>query len=99
MIGRNRHVTPDNTAKKYTRQDNILDKHSVVLEYSEGFDRIKKAFTKFGYYENNKECVSNGELLGIVCVSVRSIFERISERLDKNADTPLETVIHIPYKK
>lgn len=99
MIGRNRHVTPDNTAKKYTRQDNILDKHSVVLEYSEGFDRIKKAFTKFGYYENNKECVADGELLGIGCVSVRSLFERISERLSVDAETPLETVIHIPYKK
>lgn len=99
MIGRNRHVTPDNTAKKYTSQTNILDKHSVVLEYSDGFDRIKKAFTKFGYYENNKECVSDGELLGIGCVSVRSLFERIGERLSVDAETPLETVIHIPYKK
>lgn len=99
MIGHNRHVIPDNTAKKYTREDNISDKYSVVLDYSEGFERIKKAFNKFGFYENNKECINDGELIGIGCTSVRSLFERISERLDVNAEAPLETVIHIPYKK
>lgn len=99
MIGHNRHVIPDTTAKKYTREDNIADKYSVVLDYSNGFERIKKAFNKFGYYENNKECVRDGELLGIGCTSVRSLFERINEKLDEKAETPLETVIHIPYKK
>lgn len=99
MIGYNKHVIPDNTAKKYTREDNISDKYSVVLDYSLGFERIKKAFNKFGFYENNNECVSNGELLGIGCTSVRSLFERINGRLDVNAEEPLETVIHIPYKK
>ena len=38
---------------------------------------IKNAFTKFGYYENSDECVSDGNFLGIGCTSVRSLFERI----------------------
>jgi LmbE family N-acetylglucosaminyl deacetylase len=98
MVGHNRHVIPDNTAKKYTREDSILDKYSVVLDYSEGFERIRKAFTKFGYYENG-ECVSDGDLLGIGCISDKALFERINARLDKNAELPLDTVIHIPFKK
>ena len=48
------------------------------------------------YYENNKECVSDGELLGIGCVSVRSLFETIGAKIDEGT---LKTVIHIPYKK
>ena len=99
MIGPNRHVLPNNKAKKYTREDNISNMYSVVLKYNEGFDEMKKSFNKFGYYDNKDECVSEINIFGIGCSASYNQFNEINMRLNVNSESPLETVIHIPYKK
>lgn len=98
MIDDFKHVTPDVTAKKYTSTTIIPNNLGVILDYKNGFNDIKKAFNKYGYYADKSKCTVNGDLFGIGCVSVRNLFERINTKMDSKTNS-LKTVIHIPYEK
>lgn len=92
MVDDIKHVKTEN--KNTVMTTYIHSDYDVVLDYKGGFKNIQTAFTKFGYVKGKSDCQVNGKLLGIGCVSVRSLFETIGAKIDEGT---LKTVIHIPY--
>ena len=98
MLNKNTHVLPNRMSKKPYRKIKIPDKYLIHLEYSKDFDKIKKAFNRYGYYSSKNPCVFDENTLGIGCTSVGYLFDNIYQRLDVNAKEPLVTPIQIPYR-
>lgn len=98
MLNKNTHVLPNRMSKNPYRKIKIPDKYLIHLEYSKDFDKIKKAFNRYGYYSSKNPCVFDENTLGIGCTSVGYLFDNIYQRLDVNAKEPLVTPIQIPYR-
>ena len=98
MLNKNTHVLPDRMAKKPYRKIKIPDKYLIHIDYSKDFEKIKKAFNSYGYFEDKLQCTFDENTMGIGCTSVRYLFDNIYPRLDVDAKEPLVTAIQIPYK-
>ena len=99
MYGDSKHIMPKGSAINPGKETNIPADKYVVLKNKSGFDNILNSFSKYGYDINKKECVTTDEIIGVGCVSVKNTFMSLTDRLQRNSNNPLQTTIHIPFKK